>query len=99
MGDSTEDAKAGNAGDEDEIPPLDFTTFVLSMSTACMAHLGEVEGPEGGPIDLPMAKQTLEILEMIEVKTEGNLTGEEERILSQVLADLREAYEKKTESR
>lgn len=79
----------------DEIPPIDFTTFVLSMSTACMAHLGEVEGPEGDGVDLPMAKQTLEILEMIEQKTEGNLTGEEERILSQVLADLREAYESK----
>lgn len=81
----------------DDIPPIDFTTFVLSMSTACMAHLGEVEGPDAqGEVDLPMAKQTLEILEMIELKTEGNLTGEEERILSQVLADLREAYEQKS---
>lgn len=82
----------------DEIPPIDFTTFVLSMSTACMAHLGEVEGPEGSggdEVDLPMAKQTLDILEMIEEKTRGNLTGEEERILSQVLADLREAYDAK----
>jgi len=91
MGDSTK-----GAGDEGDIPPIDFTTFVLSMSTACMAHLGEVEGPEGSEVDLPMAKQTLEILEMIEAKTEGNLTGEEERILSQVLGDLREAYEKKS---
>lgn len=80
---------------DDAIPPIDFTTFILSMSTACMAELGEVEGPEGAEVSLPMARQTLEILEMIEHKTQGNLSGEEERILSQVLVDLREAYEKK----
>lgn len=81
--------------DDDAIPPIDFNTFVLSMSTACMAHLGEVSGPEGAEVDLPMAKQTIEILEMLELKTQGNLTGEEERILSQVLSDLRDAYERK----
>ncbi|MFK7986154.1 MAG: DUF1844 domain-containing protein [Sandaracinaceae bacterium] len=71
------------------IPPIDFTTFVLSMSTACMGHLSNTEDP-----NLPMARQTLEILELIEKKTGGNLTGEEERILTQVLADLRDALEK-----
>lgn len=80
------------AGDDEAIPPIDFNTFVLSMSTACMAHLGEVAGPDGkSGVDLAMAKQTLEILEMLEVKTQGNLTGEEERILTQVLSDLHEA--------
>lgn len=80
---------------DEAIPPIDFNTFVLSMSTACMAHLGEVSGPSGDVVDLAMAQQTIEILEMLEAKTQGNLTGEEERILSQVLADLREAYEQK----
>ena len=81
-----------------EIPPIDFNTFVLSMSTACMACLGEVEGPESTGVDLPMAKQNIEILEMLEEKTRGNLTGEEERILTQVLADLRDAYDRKQKS-
>lgn len=71
------------------IPPIDFTTFVLSMSTACMGHLSNAEAP-----NVPMARQTLEILELIEKKTAGNLTGEEERILTQVLADLRDALDK-----
>lgn len=79
-----------------EIPPIDFNTFVLSMSTACMAHLGEVEGPDDSRQNLPMAKQTIEILELIELKTQGNLSGEEERILSQVLGDLRDAYATKS---
>ena len=83
---------------DDVIPPIDFTTFVLSMSTACMAHLGEVAGPGGGDgtVDLPMARQTIEIIEMLEEKTRGNLTGEEERILAQVIADLESAYEAKS---
>lgn len=83
------------AEDEGSIPPIDFNTFVLSMSTACMAHLGEVEGPEGHTVDLAMAKQTIDILAMLEQKTRGNLTGEEERILSQVLSDLGDAYDRK----
>jgi hypothetical protein len=41
-----------------------------------------------------MAQQTIEILEMLEVKTRGNLTGEEERILTQVLSDLHDAFER-----
>lgn len=79
-------------GAEGEIPPIDFTTFVLSMSTACMSHLGE----DGEITNLPMAQQTIEILEMLEAKTAGNLTGEEERILDQVLSDLRDAYAAKS---
>ncbi|HEY8429814.1 MAG TPA: DUF1844 domain-containing protein [Sandaracinaceae bacterium] len=83
---------------DDAMPPIDFNTFVLSMSTACMAHLGEVEGPSGTEVNLAMAAQTIEILEMLEEKTQGNLTGEEERILTQVLGDLREAYERKSKA-
>jgi hypothetical protein len=85
---------------DESIPPIDFTTFMLSMSTACMAHLGEVTGPDGGSpdggsvVDLAMARQTIEILELLEAKTRGNLTGEEERILTQVLGDLRDAYDR-----
>jgi len=76
-----------------QIPPIDFTTFVLSMSTACMAHLGEAADAQ---VNLVMAAQTIEIIEMLESKTAGNLTGEEERILTQVLADLREALARKS---
>jgi hypothetical protein len=75
------------------IPPIDFTTFVLSMSAACLVHLGEASGPDGAKgVDLAMAGQTIEILEMLEGKTRGNLSGEEERILGQVLSDLRESF-------
>jgi hypothetical protein len=82
-----EDAGAG----EDALPKLDFATFVLSMSHSVLMHLGEAPHPDGemAPKDLPLARQTIDLLGLLEEKTKGNLTGDEERLLSQVLYDLR----------
>lgn len=80
----------------DGAPPIDFTTFVLSMSTSCMIQLGELASPDGAQhVDLGMARQTLEILMVLEQKTRGNLTGEEERVLDHVVDDLRARYGKR----
>ncbi len=77
-----------------DVPPIDFNTFILSLSTSALMHLGEAAGPSGkaGPVELPIARQTIDLLALIEQKTAGNLTGEEERLLSQVLYDLRMRY-------
>lgn len=89
---------AGAAGDQDlpranadgPLPEIDFTTFVLSLVTSVMISLGESEHPEGGrKKDLPMAKQTIDILGMLRDKTQGNLTKEEKKLLDEVLYDLR----------
>ena len=81
-------------------PPIDFTTFILSMSTSCMIQLGEIADPEGQTsTDLEAARSTIEILQMLDRKTEGNLGGEEDRMLSHVIADLRERYLKKYAAR
>lgn len=92
------DEAEGRVSQEPE-PPVDFNTFILSLSSAALLHLGvapaEVFGAEGPPPkNLPMAKQTIDLLAMIEDKTKGNLTGEEERLLAQVLYDLRMRYVK-----
>lgn len=77
----------------DGAAPIDFTTFILSMSTSCMIHLGELASPEGSTtVDLESARHTIEILQMLEAKTEGRLTGEEESVLSHVIEDLRARY-------
>lgn len=71
---------------------IDFTTFVLSLSTSALMHLGAIPSPDGpvGPeVALALAKQTIDILGMLEAKTSGNLSGDEERLLDEVLADLR----------
>jgi Domain of unknown function (DUF1844) len=79
---------------DDALPQLDFATFVLSLSHSVLMHLGEVppvEGAEGETAqkDLPLARQTIDLLGLLEEKTKGNLTGDEERLLSHVLYDLR----------
>lgn len=76
----------------DGSPPIDFVTFVLSLSSTAMIQLGEIEGPEGAAADLAMARHTIEILQLLDEKTDRNLTGEEERVLHHVLADLRARY-------
>ena len=73
-----------------EVPPIDFTTFVLSLSTSALVHLGEAYEQGSEPVvNLPMARQTIDLIGLLEDKTRGNLTGEEERLLQQVLFDLR----------
>jgi hypothetical protein len=72
------------------LPPIDFTILVLSLSTSALVHLGEKPDPGGAShVNLPMARHTIDMLGILEEKTRGNLTGEEERLLHQVLMDLR----------
>ena len=70
-----------------ELPHIDFATFVVSLSHSALQHLGDAEHPEGK--NLPMARQTIDILGLLQEKTRGNLSGDEERLLTQVLYDLR----------
>ncbi len=93
-------AAAADAAEERSAPGhahVDFTTLVLSMSTNALVHMGEAppevfQGEPPPPANLPLAKQTIDLLAMLETKTTGNLSGEEERILHQVLYDLRMRY-------
>jgi len=81
---------------ETEAPEaIDFATFVLSLSTSALVNLGAIPSPEGGfapadrEIGIALARQTIDILAMLEQKTHGNLTGDEERLMQEVLLDLR----------
>ena len=79
---------------DDSLPHVDFTTFVLSLSHSALMHLGETPSPETGEIEpnLPLARQTIDLVGMLEEKTKGNLTGDEERLVAQILFDLRMRY-------
>jgi Domain of unknown function (DUF1844) len=83
-----------DARDATTLPAVDFHTFVLSLGSSALLHLGELEHPEGGPAekDLPLAKHTIDILSMLEEKTRGNLTSAEERLMQSLLYDLRLRY-------
>lgn len=75
--------------------PIDFYTFVLSLGSSALIHLGDAAHPETGepqPPNLPLAHQTIDILVMLQEKTRGNLTPAEEKFLENLLTDLRLRY-------
>jgi hypothetical protein len=79
---------------EETLPNIDFATFVLSLSHSVLMHLGEAPHPETGKVEknLPLARQTIDLIGMLEDKTKGNLSGDEERLIGQILFDLRMRY-------
>jgi len=81
-------------GAGDTLPDIDFATFVLSLNHSARVNLGDAPDPATGETALSaaLAKQTIDLLGVLQEKTQGNLTGEEERILEQVLYDLRIRY-------
>ena len=87
-------ARPGTPPAAPTLPTVDFHTFVLSLGSSALLHLGELEHPEvGAPqIDLPLAKHTIDILVMLEEKTRGNLTPAEEKLIGSLLYDLRLRY-------
>ncbi|MDF1564218.1 MAG: DUF1844 domain-containing protein [Deltaproteobacteria bacterium] len=76
---------------EGELPPVDFSTFVLSLASSALVHLGEVVHPETGEParNLPLARQTIDMLAMLQEKTRGNLSKDEATYLESILYDLR----------
>jgi len=85
--------------DEVPLPEVSFSTFVFSLSTSALVHLGDIPAPgtEQVQADLPLAKQVIDTLGMLEEKTRGNLATDEERLLRSVLYDLRMRYVQKSQ--
>lgn len=72
---------------------MDFTTFVMGLSTQALMHLGEIRDPDSPPApDLSAAKQMIDLLGVLREKTTGNLDAAEEQLLSSILYDLRMRY-------
>ena len=79
------------------LPHIDFSSFVLSIASAALYHMGHAPDPSGQPAgeaNLPLARQTIETLEMLEAKTRGNLEQEESKLLETVLYELRMSFVK-----
>jgi len=77
-----------------ELPEVSFSSFILSLSTSALVHLGEVPDPATQKMDkhLPLAKQTIDLLGLLMEKTKGNLSADEEKMMEHLLADLRWRY-------
>ncbi|HBJ76278.1 MAG TPA: DUF1844 domain-containing protein [Syntrophaceae bacterium] len=77
-------------------PPVNFTSFVISLSTSALFHFGDFPEEEGGKAqkNLPAAKQTIDILDMLNEKTKGNLDQNEASLIQGVLYELKMRYVK-----
>ncbi|MEZ0329740.1 MAG: DUF1844 domain-containing protein [Dissulfuribacterales bacterium] len=80
--------------EEQLMPGVNFSTFIVSIGTSCLMYLGELNTPgtEGPKKDLAMAKHIIDTLAMLQTKTAGNLTNDETELLRQLLYDLRMKY-------
>lgn len=79
---------------DEPLPEINFSTFVVSLSTQALMHLGEIPNPSNGNVekDFPVAKQMIDIVGMLKDKTRGNLNNNEEKLIEDILFDLRMRY-------
>ena len=86
---------------ESDAGTVSFSTFVLGLASSALIHLGEAPNPEtGGPaVNLVLARQSLDLLELLRNKTAGNLTIEEEQLFKTLLTDLRLRYVQKQQGK
>lgn len=82
-------------------PEINFPTFIISLSTQALAHLGEIPDPVAGSptVDLVGARQLIDILAMLKEKTRGNLAEDEAALLDHALYDLRMRYVERAHQR
>jgi len=82
------------------LPEINFSTFILSLNSSALVHLGLETDPSTGnrETNLPVAKQTIDILAMLADKTRGNLTNDEQRLLTNIVYELRLMYVKQKEA-
>jgi hypothetical protein len=81
-------------GKKKVLPKIDFSSFILSLYSSGLVQLGKVEDPSTGKTstNLDLAKHTIDMIAMLEKKTQGNLTHDEENLLKALLSEIRLAY-------
>lgn len=75
-------------------PQVTFSTFILSLSSSALVHLGEVPDPDTGQTleNLPLAKHTVDIIAMLKEKTQSCLDADESKLIDGILYELRMKY-------
>ena len=77
-----------------QMPEVNFSTFVISLASSAMMHLGEVPNPDTQETDenIILAKHTIDLLNMLEDKLNNGLTDEEQQLFKDVLYEVRMKY-------
>jgi uncharacterized protein DUF1844 len=91
-------SQEGGAAHEQAPFQLDFSTFILSLTSSAFYHLGDMPDPTTGQTEtnLPAVQQTIDMLMMLKEKTKGNLTADEAKLLEQLIYELQMKYVAKT---
>lgn len=73
------------------LPEVTFSTFVMSLASSALVHLGEVPNPETGKTERndDLARHTIDVLSMLDDKIRHGMAPDEERLLRDVLYELR----------
>ena len=84
------------AEQETSLPEITFPNLLFSLSTSALIQLGEIQDPMSRQTmkNLPLAKQTIDLIGMLKEKTKGNLTSDEEKLMENMLYDLKMRYVK-----
>lgn len=92
--DAGSDAASAPTGGPGQVPPADFMTLISSIATQALFSLGAMPDPQTGQryTNLEIARHHIDSLAVLETKTKGNLTEEEEKTLSTTLYELRASY-------
>ena len=89
-------ASASQAAPSHDAPamPVTFSSFVISLGSSSLMLMGEQLDPHQAPlsVNLPQAKEIIDLLSVLEDKTKGNLTPEEQTVLRDMLYALRMKY-------
>ena len=87
-------AEADKNAQEIPFPGVTFASFIFSLSSSAFVGLGAIPDPNTGKMEknLPLAKQTIDLLGVLRDKTRNNLTQEEETLFDHLLYDLRMSY-------
>jgi len=74
-----------------DLPPIDFSTLIMSLATSAVMAMGKAPDPHTGQVfkDMAMARQNIDIIAMLQNKTKGNCSKEEEHLLEGILYELR----------
>ena len=93
--DTQESSAPGEAVVDQQQPfQIDFSTFIMSLTSSAFYHLGDIADPETGKTEtnLPAVHQTIDMLTMLREKTQGNLNTEENKLLEQLVYELQMKY-------
>jgi len=73
------------------MPQVTFTSFILSLNTSALFHMGELPHPETGEkvVDNELAKHTIDTISMLADKTKGNLDADEQELVTRILYELK----------